>query len=82
MMLETDTQTHQGITISAPTVQVHKPTATCTIVNGKVSTITITNEGSGYFTQPTVTFTAAPTGGTTATAQGNVARVEARLLLT
>ena len=68
-----------GITISAPGGSGTQATATCTIVNGKVSTITITNEGSGYFTQPTVTFTAAPTGGTTATAQGNVARVEARL---
>ena len=69
-----------GITISAPSGSGGtQATATCTIVNGKVSTITITNEGSGYFTQPTVTFTAAPTGGTTATAQGNVARVEARL---
>ena len=56
-----------------------RQTATCTVVNGQVSTVSITNKGSGYFTQPTVTFTAAPTGGTTATAQGNVARVEARL---
>ncbi len=68
-----------GITISAPGGSGTQATATCTIVNGQVSTITITNKGSGYFTQPTVTFTAAPTGGTTATSQGNVARVEARL---
>ena len=69
-----------GITISAPTGSGGtQASATCTIVNGQVSTISITDKGSGYFTQPTVTFTAAPTGGTTATSQGNVARVEARL---
>ena len=68
-----------GITISAPGGSGTQATATCTVVNGQVSTVTITNKGSGYFSQPTVTFTAAPTGGTTATAQGNVARIEARL---
>ena len=68
-----------GITISAPGGSGTQAAATCTIVNGQVSTVTITQKGSGYFTQPTVTFTAAPTGGTTATAQGNVARIEARL---
>ena len=68
-----------GITISAPGGSGVQATATCTVVNGQVSTVTITEKGSGYFSQPTVTFTAAPTGGTTATAQGNVARIEARL---
>ena len=70
-----------GIVISAPGGGGTQATATCTIVNGQVSTITITNRGSGYFTQPTVTFTAAPTGGTTANSQGNVARIEARLAI-
>ena len=68
-----------GITITAPGGGGVTATATCTITNGQISTITITNPGSKYFTQPTVTFSAPPTGGTQATAQGNVARIEARL---
>ncbi|MBV8901663.1 MAG: hypothetical protein JOY92_16305, partial [Verrucomicrobia bacterium] len=35
--------------------------------NGIVGSVTITNGGSGYTSAPTVTFGAAPTGGTTAT---------------
>jgi len=68
-----------GITITAPGGGGTTATATCTITNGQISTITITNPGSKYFTQPTVTFTAPPVGGTQATAQGGVARIEARL---
>jgi hypothetical protein len=60
---------------SAPTVVLSAPddptgvqaTATCTIVNGSVNSITITNPGSGYFNPPSVTFTGG--GGTGAVAQ-------------
>ena len=37
-----------------------------------VGRITITEDGSGYSTAPTVTFTAAPAGGTTATGTANI----------
>jgi hypothetical protein len=70
--------TAPGITIGAPPSGV-QATATCTITNGQIASVTITNPGSGYYTAPTVSFTGAPTGGTTATAQGNAARIEARL---
>jgi hypothetical protein len=36
-------------------------------VNGSVASVTITGGGTGYTTAPTVTFSAAPNGGTTAT---------------
>ena len=38
------------------------------VSDGQVEGIDITNGGSGYTTAPTITFTAAPAGGTTATA--------------
>ena len=42
-------------------------TATATIVNGGVRSVTITNRGDGYNSAPTVGFTTAPLGGKTAT---------------
>ena len=56
-------------------------TATCTIANGEVVTVTITENaglfgGKGYTTQPVVTFQAPPGAGTQA--QGNVL-IESRL---
>jgi hypothetical protein len=36
-------------------------------INGSVASVTITGGGTGYTTAPTVTFSAAPNGGTTAT---------------
>jgi hypothetical protein len=41
--------------------------AITSIVNGGVRFVTITNRGSGYSTTPSVSFSAAPTGGITAT---------------
>lgn len=47
--------------------------ATATIGNGIVGIVTLTNAGSGYATQPTVTFSAAPVGtGITATGKANL----------
>ena len=56
-------------------------TATCTIANGEVVTVTITTNlslkgGKGYTTQPTVTFAAPPGAGTQAT---GTALLESRL---
>jgi hypothetical protein len=41
-------------------------TATCNIVNGGVRYVIITNRGTGYAERPTVAFSSAPYGGTTA----------------
>lgn len=41
--------------------------AVTSVVNGGVRFVTITNRGSGYKNTPTVTFSSAPSGGTTAT---------------
>ena len=73
--------------LSTPTVSITSPSsgiqaaATCTIANGQVVTVTIITSGGykggyGYATPPTVTFSAAPGGGTTATA---TALIESRL---
>ena len=43
-------------------------TATCTIADGKINTITITNPGSGYTTAPAVTIQGVVNGGGTADA--------------
>ena len=60
---------------SAPTVTVAnapaggtQATATSTISNGVVTSITLINQGSGYTTAPAVSIEAAPAGGVTATA--------------
>ena len=42
---------------------------------GIVESVTVTNAGSGYTSVPAVTFTAAPSGGTTATATATLAEV-------
>jgi hypothetical protein len=42
-------------------------TAVTTVVNGGVRFVTITNRGSGYKTPPSIAFSSAPFGGTTAT---------------
>ena len=55
--------------VTAPTITIEEPkdklgnvieggvraTATCTISNGQITTITMTNKGSGYIKAPTVT---------------------------
>jgi len=46
-------------------------TATCTIADGKINTITITNQGSGYTTAPTVTIQSVVGGGGGAGADNN-----------
>ena len=64
------------VTISAPEVEGGQTArATATIVNGIVTAITLTSgyAGSGYLNAPTVTITAAPQGGTSATATATVA---------
>jgi hypothetical protein len=43
-----------------------------TLTNLSVKSVIITNPGAGYITAPTVTFTAAPTGGTTATGTATI----------
>ena len=50
---------------------VTKATATATVANGQVTSVTITNPGAGYTGQPHVTFTAV-NGGSQATAVANV----------
>jgi len=47
-------------------------TATASIVNGGVKTITLTNRGSGYRTAPTVLLSKAPTGGSNAEAKASL----------
>ena len=69
--------------VAAPTVTISAPEleggvtarATATLVNGIVTAITLISgyEGSGYLNAPTVTLTAAPQGGTSATATATVA---------
>ena len=48
---------------------------TAGISSGAVSEIFLNNDGSGYQTAPTITFSAPPAGGTTATAVGITTRV-------
>ena len=48
---------------------------TAGISSGAVSEIFLNNDGSGYQTAPTITFSAPPVGGTTATAVGITTRV-------
>ncbi len=53
----------RGFTSDAPPVPA---SATATLTSGAVSVVTVTNQGHGYVGIPSVSFTAAPTGGTTA----------------
>jgi hypothetical protein len=57
---------------AVPTVAITAPNVTATagtvtLSSGQVSTVPIGNVGAGYLNPPLVTFTAAPSGGTTAT---------------
>lgn len=55
---------HEGMRSDSPPVSA---TASSTLSSGAVSAVTITNPGYGYVNVPSVSFTGAPTGGTTAT---------------
>ncbi len=63
------------LTISAPSAGGTQAAATANVTNGSVTKVTITNPGSKYFTQPTVSVTP-PGSGTTAVI---VAQIEARV---
>jgi len=60
--------------IATPTIHISAPDeaggiqaiATCNLVDGRISTVTVTNPGTGYTQNPTVTVTAPPVGGTQA----------------
>lgn len=54
---------HEGMRSDSPPVSA---TASSTISGGAVSAVNVTNPGYGYVNPPSVAFTAAPTGGTTA----------------
>ena len=54
-----------ALTISAPAAGGTQAAATANVVNGSVTSVTITNPGSKYYTQPTVSVTP-PGSGTTA----------------
>ena len=55
---------HEGMWSDSPPVNA---SASTTLTSGAVSAVTITNPGYGYTGIPSVSFTGAPTGGTTAT---------------
>ena len=50
------------LTISAPGGSGVQAAATANVVNGAVTKVTITNPGSGYFTQPTIQVQTSPSG--------------------